>query len=232
MRIVDLTHGFYPGMPAYPADWFPEFELERMMTPDTDPAPTHRTFSRLHLFPHNGTHIEYRLHFFPGQEGIDEVPLEVLVGRACVADLSHVGDLTPITGEDLDKTVGDVWQRGDRLLIRTDYVRRAWGDPDYWDKPPYLTPSAAEWAVDNGARLVGFDCLTEKPGPGTSPVHVTLLSAGIPLAEYLTNMHELTQRVVQLFALPIKVAGSEAAPARVIAIEQDAPVSAGHADVA
>jgi arylformamidase len=32
-------------------------------------------------------------------------------------------------------------------------------------------------------------------------------------------MHELQQPVVQLFALPIKVSGVEAAPARVVAIE-------------
>jgi arylformamidase len=33
-------------------------------------------------------------------------------------------------------------------------------------------------------------------------------------------MHELTKQVVQLFALPTKVAGAEAAPARVIALEE------------
>jgi arylformamidase len=219
MRIVDLTHGFYEGMPAYPADWFPRFEVERTMKPDTDPAETTRTFTQLHLFPHNGTHIEYRLHFFPDGEGIDEVPLDALVGRACVADLSGTPDRSPVTGDDLERAVRPVWQRGDRLLIRTDYLSRAWGSADYWDRPPYLTPSAAEWAVDNGARLVGFDCLTERPGDGASPVHLTLLSAGIPLAEYLTNMDQLTEPVVQLYALPIKVAGVEAAPARVIAVE-------------
>ena len=50
-RLIDLTHGFYAGMPAYPADWFPRFTFDRMMTPDTDPNGTTRTFSQLHLFP-------------------------------------------------------------------------------------------------------------------------------------------------------------------------------------
>lgn len=218
-RIVDLTHGFYPGMPAYPADWFPKFQTERAMTPETDPNGTKRTFSVLHVFPHNGTHIEYRMHFFPEAEGINEVPLDSLVGRACVADLSGKGDLEPVTGDDLDAAVGAIWREGDRLLVRTDYLRRAWGSPDYWDRPPYLTPSAARWAVDHGAVLVGLDCLTERPGDRESPVHHTLLGAGIPLLEYVTNMHELTTRVVRLVALPIKVEGVEAAPARVIAEE-------------
>ena len=71
--------------------------------------------------------------------------------------------------------------------------------------PPYLTPSAAEWAIDNGASLFGLDCLTERPGDAESPVHHALLAAGIPLLEYVTNMHELTKSVVQLAALPMKV---------------------------
>lgn len=218
-RLVDLTHGFYDGMPSYPADWFPKFVSERSMTPETDPYGTKRTFSYLHVFPHNGTHMEYKLHFYPGTEGIDEVPLRTLIGRACVADLSHKGELDEVTGDDLEKALRPVWQPGDRLLIRTDYLRHNWGRSDYWDRPPYLTPSAAQWAIDNGACLIGFDCLTERPGDGESPVHHALLAAGIPLLEYVTNMHELTRQVVQLIALPTKVAGAEAAPARVIAVE-------------
>ncbi len=142
-RFVDLTHGFYDGMPSYPpAAWFPQFVSERTMTPpETDPYGTKRTFSYLHVFPHNGTHMEYRLHFFPGAEGIDEVPLHTLIGRACVADLSDKGELEPVTGEDLERVLRPVWKEGDRLLVRTDYLRNNWGGrPDYWDRPPYLTP--------------------------------------------------------------------------------------------
>jgi arylformamidase len=73
-RLVDLTHGFYDGMPSYPADWFPKFASERTMTPENDPYGTKRVLL-LARVSHNGTHMEYRLHFFPGTEGIDEVPL-------------------------------------------------------------------------------------------------------------------------------------------------------------
>lgn len=219
-RLIDITHGYYPGMPSYPADWFPKFALHRAMTPETDPNGTKRTFSRFDLFPHNATHIEYTLHFDPSGEGIDAVPLSVLVGRACVANLSHKRDLEPVTGDDLEAAVGAVFQTGDRLLIRTDYLQNNWGAPDYWDRPPYLTPSAADWAVERGAVLVGFDCLTERPGDAASPVHHRLLGARIPLLEYITNLHEVRETVVQLVALPIKVAGAEAAPARAVVIEE------------
>jgi arylformamidase len=218
-RMVDITHGFYSRMPSYPASWFPESFLERAMTPETDPADTQRTFSMLHIFPHNATHMEYKLHFFPDGEGIDEVPLDTLIGRACVAHLPEKEELEPVTGHDLERAVGKSWQDGDRLLVRTDYLHRFWGRPDYWDRPPYLTPSAAQWAVERKARLVGIDCLTERPGDTTSPVHRTLLAAGIPILEYITNLHKVSATVVQLIALPIKVQDAEATPTRAVVIE-------------
>lgn len=220
-RLIDLTHGYYGGMPTYPADWFPHSTWERVMTPASDPNGTTRTFSLLHLFPHNATHIEFGLHFWPDGPGIDAVPLDVFIGRACVADLSAKGDLDPVTGDDLEAAVGPVWQQGDRLLVRTDYLHRAWGRPDYWDVPPFMTQSAADWAVAAGAALVGIDCLTERPGDRASPVHHTLLGAGIPILEYVTNLHQIRRPVVDLVALPLKVADVEATPARVVAIERD-----------
>lgn len=218
MAMIDITHGFYAGMPSYPASWYPQFSMERAMTPQTDPAGTDRTFSMLHVFPHNGTHIETGLHFYPDGQTIDEVTLDVLIGRACVADLSHKRELEPVTADDLREAVGEVWRKGDRLLVRTDYLHTHWGRADYWDRPPFLTPSAASWAIENGAALVGLDCLTERPGDGQSPVHRSLLAAGIPILEYITNLHLVTETVVVLVAMPMKVADAEAAPARAVVL--------------
>lgn len=153
MRIVDITHGYYHGMPSYPAAWYPRFAIHEVMTPATDPADTGRTFTRLELFAHNATHIESARHFYRDRETLDRVPLEVFIGRACVADLSHKQPCEPVTDEDLQKAVGDVWQPGDRLLVRTDYLRDHWGRQDYWDRPPYLTPSSADWAVEHKRRV-------------------------------------------------------------------------------
>src|SRR5436309_15141155 len=116
--------------------------MKQVTTPETDPAGTGRTFTQLRIFPHNGTHIESAFHFFRDRETLDQVPLETFVGRACVADLSHKSPLDPVTAADLTEAVGGVWQHGDRLLVRTDYLRDHWGSPDYWDRPPYMTPSA------------------------------------------------------------------------------------------
>ncbi|NDK23983.1 cyclase family protein [Streptomyces sp. TR1341] len=219
MKIVDISQGWYEGMPSFGAAWYPQFSVRRAMTPQTDPSGVGRTFSNLEIFPHNGTHIESGYHFYPDGEKIDEVPLETFVGTAFIADLSHKNDLDPVTGEDLDKALAGVWERGARLLVRTDHPLRHLGNDDYWDTPPYLTPSAADWAVDNGAVLVGMDCITEKPGPGDSPVHRRLLAAGVPILENIQNMHLIESPKVRLVALPVKIADVEAAPSRAIVLE-------------
>ena len=219
MRIVDLSQGWWTGMPTFGADWYPNFEMSRVMTPSSDPARVDRTFSQYTIFPHNATHVESSLHFFPDGEELDAVAIATFVGWACVADLSSKTDLEPVSGEDLDLALDGRWQMGDRLLIRTDHPQRHLGQDDYWDTAPFVTPSAADWIIENGAALVGLDCLTERPGDPSFPIHRRLLSAGVPILENMANLHDLSQSECLLFAAPIKIADVEAAPVRAIALE-------------
>ncbi len=135
MRITDISHEFYVNMPAYPASWYPRFAIHAIMTPETD--------TRLELFAHNATHVDVPSHFFKDGATLDQVPLTRFIERACVADLSSKPLLSPITGEDLEQAVGAVFKPGDRLLIRTDHLHRYWDTPEFWERPPYLTVSAA-----------------------------------------------------------------------------------------
>jgi arylformamidase len=219
VRIIDISQGWREGMPRFEAGWYPEFKLERVMTPQSDPALAGRTFSKFELFPHNASHVESSLHFDEGGEEIAAVPLETVVGLACVADLSHLRDHDAVTGQALDAAAGAHWQPRRRLLIRTDHPRRRLGSLDYWTTAPYLEPSAADWIVENDVALLGLDCITDRPGDETFPVHRRILEAGIPILENVANLHELSQPVVWLAAQPIKIHGAEAAPARPVAIE-------------
>lgn len=227
MRIVDLTHGFRAGMPAYGAAWYAHFDLRRILTPDTDPAGQGRTFSQFVMNPHNATHVDAPSHFFPGAPGVDELDPAIFLGPAVVADLTHKGLREPITGADLDAALGSEDVQGLRLLLRTDYLDRHWGEPDFWHKPPYLDATAAAWCVGRGVRLVGLDCLTEEPGDRAFPVHRRLLGAGIPILEYVRNLAALRSRRVWLLALPIVVHGAEAAPVRAVALEGGSPGGPG-----
>ncbi len=219
MKMIDISQGWYQGMPSYDAPWYPKFSIRKAMTPQTDPADCGRTFSDLQIFPHNGTHVESGFHFFEDREKIDEVPLDTFVGRTCIADLSYKRDLEPVTGAELEEELRAVWHPGDRLLVRTDHPNRYLGRADYWDKPPFLTLSAADWMVDNGVALVGMDCITERPDDRSGQVHRRLLAAGIPILENIQNLDQITCQVAQLVALPVMIADVEAAPARAVVFD-------------
>lgn len=219
MRIVDLSLGFSEGMPGYGASWYASFTIKPIMTPETDPAGQGRMFSQFHMNPHNATHMDAPCHFIPGAPGIAELPPELFVGPAVVADLTQKGLREPITAVDLEEAIGEAMAPGLRVLLRTDYLDKHWGDADFWQKPPYLEESGARWLVERGAALVGLDCLTEVPGDQAFPVHRTLLGAGIPILEYIRNLGGLQSSRVWLCALPVLVHGAEAAPVRAIALE-------------
>lgn len=220
VHVVDLSLGFTAGMPAYGASWYPSFEIRPIMTPETDPAGQGRSFSQFLMNPHNATHIDAPSHFFPGARTVDQLDPARFFGPAQVLDLTGKGFREPIGADDLAAAAPDGLEPGIRVLIRTDYLDRHWGDADFWQKPPYLAPSGAEWLVERGVGLVGLDCLTEEPGDRDFPVHRCLLGAGIPILEYICNLSALRGQRVWLSAAPVLVHGAEAAPVRALAFEE------------
>jgi arylformamidase len=219
MRVVDLSLGFSHGMPSYGASWYPGMEIRPIMTPDTDPAGQGRRFSQFIMNPHNATHVDAPNHFVPDGPGVADLDPAIFCGPALVLDLTQKRMQEPVGGADLAAAARGRMRPGLRLLLRTDYLDDHWGEPDFWQKPPYLDESAARWCVEQKARLVGLDFLTEEPGDRAFPVHRCLLQAGIPILEYICNLRALTEPEVWLCALPVLVHGAEAAPVRAVALE-------------
>jgi arylformamidase len=71
-----------------------------------------------------------------------------------------------------------------------------------------------------GVDTSGHEVRSEDGSPFYGqPNHEALLGAGVPLVEYLTNLHLLLDRRFVAFMLPVKIVGAEAFPVRVIAFE-------------
>ncbi|MGH7735032.1 MAG: cyclase family protein, partial [Gemmatimonadales bacterium] len=84
---------------------------------------------------------------------------------------------------------------------------------------PYLTGGLAERLVAGGARLVGIDSHNiDDTSSNRRPVHTTLLGAGIPIVEHLTNLGALPDRGSRFFAVPVKVKGFGTSPVRAFAL--------------
>ena len=104
-------------------------------------------------------------------------------------------------------------------------------------RSPYCEPEAAGWLVDQGAKVVGFDCFSERSAREpdfTSEdfvVHKAILDRGAILIQQLTGLSQLPVGVrVPFFAGFVPIRGAEGSPGRMFALieeeESDHPVPA------
>ena len=178
---------------------------------------------------HACTHIDAPLHVMgPDAAGIDAFPVDYFMGDAVLLDVPRTKN-QPITAADLEKA-GKHAKDGDIVLIRTGWLESMLGSSEY-EESPYLTEDAAEWLVKLKARMAGYDFNEEyalrnlfKDPPMKSEdcyVHLTLLGNGVLNLEHLNNLSQISKPRFTLIALPLLLKGCEAAPCRVVAIEED-----------
>jgi arylformamidase len=79
----------------------------------------------------------------------------------------------------------------------------------------YLTPAGAHKLVELDARLIGIDGFSIDEYGSNEPSHLIILPAGIPILECI-DLTDVPPGDYELTVLPLKIDGSEAAPARAI----------------
>jgi len=77
--------------------------------------------------------------------------------------------------------------------------------------------SGAEWLVKKGVQLVGIDYLSIAPYKQSRPTHRVLLNAGVVVIEGL-DLSQVSRGRYTLHCLPLKLMGSDGAPARAILV--------------
>ncbi len=210
MKISDISVPVSETLHTYKGD--PGAKIERSADFERGDV---MTISHLDMGAHTGTHVDAPLHFVPGGGTIDDLDLNVLIGPAYVADLSHVARV--ISARDLQAT--HMPHGTERLLLKT---RNA----ALWDKPGFqedfvgLGVDAAQWLLNHGIKLVGIDYLSIEPFGSTDyQVHHIHLDARVIVVEGV-NLREIQPGSYELVCLPIKLAGAEGAPARAVLIER------------
>ena len=211
MRIYDITLTIERGMPVWPGD--PPVETTLIGRLGLAGA---ANVSRLSMSVHTGTHVDAPIHFIAGGVGVEQSPLDALVGPCRVCEV-HPSGLS-IEAGDLDAL--NLPTGTQRLLIKTSNSQ-LWARPreGFQERFVSLSAGAARWVVEHGLRLVGVDYLSVESLNAAQPiVHHTLLRAGVVPLEGI-NLAEVAAGEYTLVCLPLKLAGSDGAPARVILIE-------------
>lgn len=209
MKIYDVTLPIFPDMIVWPGD--PPVELERVSSMD---AGAHANVSRLACGVHTGTHVDAPHHFLNDQRTVESLSLDVLVGPAQVVWIPDEADV--ITAEVLEQVT--LPSGISRLLLKTRNSQR-WqrGEKAFDEKFVGVSADGAEWLVGRGVKLVGIDYLSVAPYKQSVPTHRTLLGAEIIIVEGL-DLSAVPPGSYGLYCLPLKLVGSDGAPARAILV--------------
>jgi arylformamidase len=193
-----------PNMVTFPGD--PPFQV----TPFFQRSKGDRfNLSLLSMATHLGTHVDPPAHYLDGGATVDQIPVDVFVGPGIVLDMTG----KPwIDRSDLEGApIGDY----PRVLLKTDNgpkLLKAEFDENY----VHLTQSGARYLVERGACLVGIDYLSIEAYHNTNaPVHTILAEAGVLVVEGV-NLLEVPAGPCVVYCLPLKIAGGDGAPARVL----------------
>lgn len=203
---IDISRPVHPGMAVWPGD--PPTRFVRVSDMATGDACTVTTIT---MCVHAATHLDAPSHFLPGGKDMTAMPLEAGIGEARVIGIENPVAITAaeLAGHDI--------RRGERLLFQTANSARLAGPGPFAGNFVFVAEDAARYLAATKVRLIGVDYLSvggfHDDGAAT---HRILLEAGIWLLEGL-DLSGLSPGPVELVCLPLKLVGTEGAPARAVA---------------
>jgi arylformamidase len=197
---LDVSVPIYAGMVHFPDN--PSIEMNTITHVERGDL---CTLSALRMGTHTGTHIDAPIHFLPGGAGVEGVPLDNLMGPARVIEIK---DPDAVKADEL--RLHDVGVR-ERLLFKTSNSERCWKTSQFVPDFVSIAEDAASYLASLHTLAVGIDYLSA----GSPKTHRTLLGAGVAIVEGL-NLIGVSQGRYELFCLPLRIPGSDGAPARAL----------------
>ena len=215
-KLIDLSYRLEPTTPVYLN--YPPVRVEILESTRYTVMDGRRSLnsSKISQGLHCGTHMDAPFHFFDNGLSIDQVPLEVCVGRALMIDVRNqlrdgrigVPHLKPF-----EARIREIH----RIIVHTGWSHM-WGRPEFFTGHPVFTPEAGQFILECGVRLVGVDFPSVDLPP--FPIHLLLLGNGIIIVENLTNLPALTREEFEFIVLPLKLTGRDGSPVRAVALEE------------
>ena len=232
--IVDLSYPFDSETVYWPTA--ETFHLEKDFEGITDKGYYYSAY-KYSAAEHGGTHIDAPVHFAQGQNSVDEIPLEQLMGPGVVVDV------TKQCSENHDYLITEAdfksWERrngristGTIVLLQTGFGkfypdRKRYLGTDQRGAAavaslhfPGLHPDAARWLTQNRKiKAIGLDTASIDYGQSTLfESHRTLFARNVPALENIANLDKLPIKGFSLIALPMKIKGGSGGPLRIVAV--------------
>jgi arylformamidase len=203
MDLIDISPPLRIGMGVFPGDAV--FRAGPTLTIGPG-CPVN--VAEIAMSTHCGAHADAPLHYDPNGASIDQLDLADFIGPARVIDAR--GE-SPLCG--FDEIASALDNAPPRLLFRL--MDRL--DPMMWPTGfRALAPEAVERLALRGIRLIGVDVPSIDPETSTGlPSHMVCRAHDLRIIENLV-LADVIPGDYELIALPLKLAGLDAAPLRAI----------------
>ncbi|HKB03964.1 MAG TPA: arylformamidase [Gemmataceae bacterium] len=155
---------------------------------------------------HTATHCDAPFHYADAGATVDQLPLDVFVGRAWVVDVRSV-DRWRSRLDQLD------FAGTPRVLFRTG----GWPDTARFpDSIPAMEPDLPDWLAVRGVRLIGVDLPSVDPlDSKTLDNHHALGRRGITIVEGLW-LEDVRPGRYEFIGLPLRIVGADGSPLRAV----------------
>jgi arylformamidase len=202
-KIWDISQPLRAGLPVWPGDT--AFHAQRTWALEGDCPVNVSAFS---ASTHSGAHADAPMHYDPAGAPIDEVALDAYLGPCVLVDARGCG--ARIEAAFVEATVPT---GAERVLFRTydAFPHDAW-------RSDFTAVSATAIAAlaARGARLIGVDAPSLDPQESkTMDAHHAVRRTGLAILEGLV-LDAPPPGDYELIALPLPLAGLDAAPVRAI----------------
>lgn len=164
------------------------------------------TVGRFSAGTHAGAHVDAPLHFIPGGPAVDSLDPSFFIGPCRVVEATRQ-EISP------DQIHSHLESAPERLLLKTG----GWKDRSCFPAAiPALDPGLPPLLQREGIRLLGIDLPSvDSIDCARLPLHHAFAAAGILLLENL-DLTGIEPGDYFLSALPLRIAGGDAAPVRAV----------------
>lgn len=225
-KIIDLTHTLTPEIPTW--DGSCGFDIQIILDYNQCASETKFKLQALNLKKSGtGTHIDSPSHCFPTGQMTADLPLEQLVVKAYVIDVSLKADADYVVSIDdiisFEKYYGKI-EENSLVIVYTGWSRY-WNDAKKYRNEdhngimhfPAISNEAAQLLIERDIAGIAIDTLSPDCPDSGYPVHRLMLGQNKYIIENIAQADQLPPINSYVIALPLKINATES-PLRIIGL--------------
>ena len=204
MKYYDISLSLNNDIVHWPTHIKPEISIEKdISNGDTS------NIKRININSHTGTHIDSPYHIISNGSTIDDITIDILIGKVQVIEIL---DPVLISKNEVESKLNLEIKRVLFKTVNSQYINKNEFNKHY----VYFDKELVDYLIIHEIRLVGIDYLSVDSYFNTNKInHKLLLINNVVIIECI-NLFNISPGIYQMIALPLKIEKGDGAPARVI----------------